>query len=201
VANWRRIVDTARGAQLFGLFKKPPSGPPKRLGYEDSCRRLQPRHLDAGAIPPLPDRMPAWDDELPGVSFFRTRLDGSDDLSDLTLPRTFFGRSEIQGTSFRNANLAQSRLCWNDFTEADFTGASLAGSDLRASQFIRVRFSGADLSDADLRQSHFDRCVFTDTRLAGAILTPEQGRQMVLSRHQRDEIAWTQDDGPEPGGG
>ena len=186
---------------MFGLFKKTPPELPQRLGYADSCRRLQPRHVEFDAIPPMPDRVPRADDEVPGVSFFRTRVDATDDLSNLTLARTFFGRSEIDGTPFRNTDLTESNLCWNDFTDVDFTHARLARSDLRASLFTRVRFVGADLSNADLRQSTFDACVFTDASMAGVVLTPAQGRTMPLSRRQRDEIAWTQDDGPEPAGG
>jgi BTB/POZ domain-containing protein KCTD9 len=185
---------------VFGLFKKnAPPGP--RLGYEESCRRLQPRHLDSGAIPPLPARVPQSDDEVLGVSFFRTLVDGTDDLANLTLPRTFFGRSEIAGASFRNTDLSESNLCWNDFIDVDFTHGRLAGSDLRASRFAQVRFISSDLARADLRQSLFEECVFKDATMAGTVLTSAQGRRMPLSDRQRAEIAWTDDDGPEPMGG
>ena len=184
---------------MFGMFKKKPPGP--RLSYDESCRHLQPRHLELGPIPPLPDRMPRADDEVLGVSFFRTLLEGADDLTNLTLPRTFFGRSEISKTSFRNTDLTESNLCWNDFKDVDFTEASLARSDLRASLFTRVRFSSADLSNADMRQSTFEYCVFTEATMAGTVLTPAQGKRLALSSKQRAEVAWTGDEGPEPPGG
>ncbi len=184
---------------MFGMFKRKPPGP--RLGYDESCRHLQPRHLERGQMPPLPDRMPHADDEVLGVSFVRTLLQGADDLGNLTLPRTFFGRSEINRSTFRNTDLTESNLCWNDFNDVDFTDALLARSDLRASLFTRVRFDSADLSNADLRQSTFEHCVFTNAMMAGTVLTPAQGRHLSLSARQRAEVAWTDDEGPEPLGG
>lgn len=184
---------------MLGMFKRKAPGP--RLSYDESCRRIQPRHLENGPIPPLPNQMPCADDDVLGVSFFRTLLEDADDLADLTLPRTFFGRSEIHRTSFRNTDLTESNLCWNEFKDVDFTDASLARSDLRASQFTRVRFSSADLSNADMRQSTFERCEFAGATMAGAVLTQAQGRLLSLSSKQRAEIAWTSDDGPEPSGG
>jgi len=71
-----------------------------RLSYEDSCRALQSRKIiDPGDIPPLPPRPPRYDDEVLGVSFFRTEL-ADTKLEHLTLPHTFFGRSEIRGSRF-----------------------------------------------------------------------------------------------------
>jgi hypothetical protein len=68
----------------------------ERLDYEASCRRLNVLGwADCEPTPPIPDHKPQCDDEEPlGVHFFRTRVEG--DLSGLTLPRTFFGRSEIK---------------------------------------------------------------------------------------------------------
>lgn len=184
---------------MFGLFRKEPL--PERLRYEDSCRRLQPRHLEPGPIPPLPDRMPHPEDSLLGVSFFRTLLEDADDLCNLTLPGSFFGRGEIRRSSFRNTDLSASFMCWNDFNEVDFTDAVLAGADLRASRFVRVRFDSADLSGADLRQSGVEHCVFTKATMYDTVLTHAQGTRLVLSAAQRARIAWTDHDGPEPPGG
>ena len=124
-----------------------------------------------------------------------------DDLSNLTLPRTFFGRSEINGATFRNTDLAESNLCWNDFIDVDFTNAVLAKSDLRAALFSNVKFVSTDLSNADLRQSTFKNCDFTNAWMNGAILTHDQTAVLGLSEEQRANIAWASDDGPEPAGG
>lgn len=173
-----------------------------KLSYEDSCRRLQESYLEAGEIPPLPPRMPQADDEEPlGVSFFRTSLGDGDDLSNLTLPRTLFCRSEIQDVLFRNTDFTESNLCWNDFIEVDFSDAILVRSDLRGSNFTRVNFASSDLSQADMRRSSFDECDFANASMAGTILTREQGESLSLSDSQRSEIAWTTDEGPEPDGG
>jgi uncharacterized protein YjbI with pentapeptide repeats len=172
-----------------------------RLSYEDSCKRLQPEILDAGVIPPAPGGVPRYDDESPGVSIFRMLLGADMDLSNLTLPRTFFGRSELSGTSFRNTDLTESNLCWNDFINVDFTGAVLSGADLRASNFEKVNFKGANLQGADMRRSSFTNCLFEHAVLDGAVLTNAQGKKMPLSGAQRLTISWTDDDGPEPDGG
>jgi uncharacterized protein YjbI with pentapeptide repeats len=176
--------------------------PASQLSYEESCRRLQEGYLEEGEIPPIPRRMPQADDEEPlGVNFFREFLGDGADLSNLTLPRTFFGRSEINNVFFQNTDLMESNLCWNDFIEVDFSDAILAGCDLRASNFTRVKFVATDLRQSDLRLSSFEECDFTNAEMAGTVLTPEQGQLMALNDKQRTEIAWTADPGPEPDGG
>ena len=96
--------------------------------------------LDPNELSSPPERMPRHDDEGPlGFSVFRQRLDDNLDLSDLSLPRTFFGRSEINRVCFRNTELRESNLCWNDFLGTDFTDADLARSDMRSSIFERDR--------------------------------------------------------------
>lgn len=172
-----------------------------RASYEESVRRLQKDYLEPGEIPPMPERMPRDDDEVPGVSFFRTFVGEHGDLSNLTLPRTFFGRSEINGALFCNTDLTESCLCWNNFTDVDFTGAVLARCDLRASNFTRTKFIRSDLRNADLRRSVFDGCLFDGALLDGAVMTTAQARNLPLSETQRRGIALTDDDGPEPDGG
>lgn len=175
----------------------------KRLEYEDSMRRL--RALDilgADEQPPMPDRIPQPEDDEPlGLRFFRTFLGEGADLSNLTLPRTFFGRSEVDGVSFRNSDLTESSLRWNDLADVDFTDAALARSDLRASSYIRVNFTRANLSGADMRLANFDDCVFDGAVMQGSLLTREQSMHLPLTAEQRSAIAWCDTDGPEPSGG
>jgi BTB/POZ domain-containing protein KCTD9 len=173
-----------------------------RLSYDLSCARSrQLGLLDADGHPYMPDRLPQHDDVAPlGVSIFRTRLDDAVDLSNLTLPRTFFGRSEINRVSFRNCDLHESNLCWNDFNGTDFTGADLAGSDMRSSLFQKVLFVTTNLSGADLRRSSFSDCNFEQAAMKGALLTQKQAAAMRLSRGQEGEIDWQDENGPEPGG-
>jgi BTB/POZ domain-containing protein KCTD9 len=145
---------------------------PNRKTYEESCELLQKLgYLEQGKIPPVPDRRPQYDDQEPlGVSFFRTAVTQGD-LENLTLPRTFFGRSAVGPVSFKNTDLSESSLCWNDFNEVDFTDADLPRSDLRASIFENVVFVRANLSGADMRHSNFLACDFTDADLRGVKLT------------------------------
>lgn len=172
-----------------------------RLSYEDSCRALQKLQLiDSGEIPPLPYRPPRHDDETIGVQFFRTMLTGVK-LEHLTLPHTFFGRSEIRAVSFRDTDLSGSTANWNDFIEVDFQEANLSGSDLRACLFERVRFTGASLAGVDFRYCGFKKCDFTNADLTDARLTRKVGAALRLSEEQQSVIDWQTEDGEEPEGG
>jgi hypothetical protein len=81
-----------------------------RLSYELSCARLRELGLlDRDSIAPMPERLPRYDDEEPlGLNVFRACLAAGLDLSDFSPPRTFFGRAEIKGVSFRNTDLRES---------------------------------------------------------------------------------------------
>jgi uncharacterized protein YjbI with pentapeptide repeats len=172
-----------------------------RLSYEDSCRVLQKRQLiEPGEIPPLPDGPPHHDDEAPGVQFFRTMLADAK-LENLTLPRTFFSRSEIRATSFRDTDLSESTANWNDFIEVDFSAADLSRSDLRVCLFERVQFKGANLAGVDLRYCGFKSCNFADAHLIDAKLTQKIGRILNLTPEQQSVIDWQAEDGDEPAGG
>ena len=173
----------------------------ERKGYSQSCDILHGFGLIDERQPPLPARMPRFDDEGPlGVSFFRTSI-GNAALDNLTLPRTFFGRSLIESVSFQNTDLSELCLCWNDFVSVNFTSANLSDCDLRASSYTGVNFSFADLTGADLRQSDFLDCDFGSANMSTTKLTAAQGQQLRLSDLQKSQISWKADDGDEPGGG
>jgi BTB/POZ domain-containing protein KCTD9 len=174
---------------------------PNRKPYEESCQFLKDQQLLEGdTLPELPARAPRYDDEQLGVSFFRTQLADSR-LEGLTLPRTFFGRSEIRGVSFRGSDLSQSTACWNDFVDVDFGEADLSEVDLRASIFQRVSFRGAILRGADLRRTSFTGCSFADADLTGAKLSRSFSWLFRLSSSQRRSVDWHSGPGPEPEGG
>ncbi len=172
-----------------------------RSSYSDSCLRLQSVGLlPAGEIPPLPDRAPRYDDEVLGVEFFRTLL-ADVELDDLTLPRTYFAKSEVRAASFRGADLSESTMCWNDFIAVDFRSASLQHADLRASSFERVTFDRADLTGADLRRSTFATCSWTGAVLTGARISRVVAQDLPLSEEQRGQLDLQETEGPEPDGG
>ena len=125
-----------------------------RFGYDHSIRRLRELGiLGPDERPPIRDHVPQPEDEEPlGLSFFRTFVGDGADLSNLSIPRTFFGRSEISNASFRNTDLSESNLRWNDFIDVDFTEATLAGADLRSSIYTRVNFTHTDLRGTDMRR-------------------------------------------------
>lgn len=199
------------GARLFGGARVRSDGPedPMPLSesmaqndYPSSCELLQTLDLlPEGAIPPMPRQRPRYDDEGPlGVSFYRTLL-AKVALDDLTLSRTYFGRSEISDVTFRRTDLAQSTLCWNDFNRVSFESANLSHSDLRACQYVHVSFQNADLSNCDLRRSLFEDCDFRGANLAGAKLTKSGASDLGLAIEQLDSINWQATEGREPGGG
>jgi BTB/POZ domain-containing protein KCTD9 len=175
-----------------------------RLNYSDSIRRIQELglgFLEPDAEPPVPDHVPQPEDEEPlGLSFFRTFVGEGADLSNLSIPRTFFGRSEISNVAFRNTDLSESNLRWNDFVDVDFTEATLVCADFRASIYTRVNFSRADLRGADMRRASFEDRVFDGAVMDGAVLTREEGSRLALSGAQKTAIAWCDDGGPEPTG-
>lgn len=171
-----------------------------RLSYLASCRHLG-RLGESGEPPSIPDRMPRYGGAEPwGVNFFREQVQEKD-FSNLTMPRTYFGRSEVKGVRFRNTDLTQSNLCWNDFIDVDFSEAILQACDLRCSLFESVRFIDTDLRAADLRRSSFKACLFDGANVQGAILTHAQGVRIALSKEQRISVDWCDDEGPEPDGG
>ena len=175
----------------------------QRLGYDDSIHRLRELgFLGADDKPPMPDHIPQPEDEEPlGLSFFRTFVGEGADLSNLSIPRTFFGRSEISNASFRNTDLTESNLRWNDFIDVDFTEATLARADFRASIYTRVNFTRADLRGADMRRADFEDCVLDGAAMDGTVLTRKQESRLSLSSVQKTAIAWCDADGPEPSGG
>jgi hypothetical protein len=178
--------------------------------YEDSFKELSERVEIIGDPRPTVDRPPRHDDDHPGPSLFRTRLEDIS-LADLRLPGLYVGRSELRRVSFRGSDLHFSAINWNDVVECDFRGTDFSGADLRATRFARCNFSKADLSGADLRGAEFDSCTFEGAKMRGAILhgrpkflgfiaTGFDQSSLPLSPAQRADVVWSTDT-PEPGGG
>jgi uncharacterized protein YjbI with pentapeptide repeats len=163
--------------------------------------RFMPRTGDGR--PFIPPGMPNYEDEELGVSFFKGGTEDAD-YSNLSLPRTFFGRSGFERVSFVNTDLSESRMCWNDFDDCDFSDADLLDCDMRASSFRRCKFTNARLLGADLRRSWFEDCEFHGAYLTGAKIVPEAGTTCIedyLTSQQTATVAWEDDHGPEPPGG
>jgi uncharacterized protein YjbI with pentapeptide repeats len=129
------LLGIAAGVVIVLIYRSWQSNrmPATHLDYDASIRRLQKLgYLGRNEHPPLRDRVPQPEDAEPlGLSFFRTRVGGGVVLGNLTIPRTFFGRSEMDHCSFQKTDLTESNLRWNEFTDVDFTEAVLARSDLR----------------------------------------------------------------------
>lgn len=175
-----------------------------RRSVEESWQWLEQNGYEAPRLPDggpfIPQQMPSTDDEELALRFFRTLLE-DEALADLTIPRTYVGRSGFTRVSFHNTDLHESRMCWNDFIQCDFTDADLSGCDMRSSSWESCSFVRCNLSDADLRGADLDRCDFTGASLAGAKLTRLGGARLALDPRQRSEIEWHWLAGPEPPGG
>ena len=157
-----------------------------RLSYEESCVQLG---HDPSDIPPLKDRPPRSDDEVLGLSFYKSGIE-QEEWRSLTVPRTFIGRSLIEDTSIVDCDLSESVLCWNDFISVDFSESDFSQADMRYSIFLSVNFSNCILRHADFRGSGIEECDFSGADLAGAILeTPEHGR-LPLTPEQKNSIQW-----------
>ena len=186
------------------LFTEKAKAYPKeeRRSYKNSCLYLENLgFIDKGKIPQPPDKMPRYDDPEPlGVNFFRLEVHNQN-FENLTLKRTFFGRSEIAKCSFANSDLSESNLCWNDFINVKFDRALLTRADLRSSIFSKVSFLGTDLSEADLRRSTYENCNFQNANLTKAVATLSQAKSLKLTKQQQEQVNWTSDEGEEPDGG
>jgi len=174
------------------------SNKPPRKSFDESCQILR----DLGFIKPdeqpvIPPCQPKYEDEEPlGVSFFRWIIEDMI-LADLTLPRTYFGKSEFINCAFRNCDLNDSNLIWNDFKQIDFSHSNLSNSDMRGSVFDSCSFVKADLTSADLRQSSFNGCKFTGARMKGAKVEDYWQDQLPWTKQQMSDIDWQDDPGPD----
>lgn len=170
-----------------------------RLGYQDSFDRAKKSQSLLGSPRPDVTERPRHDDVQPGPSFFKAELIKTD-LSELTLPGLFIGRSDLRGVNLSASDLRLSTLCWNEFILCDFRGATLLKSDLRASNFDRCTFKDAVLDGCDLRHATFEACDFSGASMKGALLTNGQRKKLPLTQDQVDVIDWVQLGGAFPDG-
>ena len=156
---------------------------------------------------PRPDvaSPPRHDDPAPGPTIFRYIVDDAD-LSSITLPGLYVGRSSLTNVSFAGGDLRLSTSNWSNFMTCDFSGCNLAGADLRACVFQGCSFGNADLRGVDLRHSTFQACSFTGARLQDAKvvrigwLARARRRRPAFSAEQEAQLTWSEP-GPEPHGG
>lgn len=169
-----------------------------RRSYEESFATLAEAVEIVGEPRPVVTRPPRADDQEFGPSIFRSLVEGAD-LSELTLPGLYVGRSELRRVYFAGSDLQLSTFNWNDVSACSFYRCDLSGADLRACSFERCAFTQADLAQADLRHSSFKDCDFTGARLDGAMLFPHQRPLLRLAPEQDGVVAWS-DESAEPSG-
>jgi hypothetical protein len=206
LAHCRGSHGHTRGCWLLELLLDRPE---PRRPIEETWPHLERQELEMPRTPKgepfVKSRMPHPGDEGPlGFYYYKHHVEDAD-LANLTLPRTFFGRSGLYRVRFRNTDLSQSWMCWNDFIDCDFSGAELSDCQMRASIFSHCRFVGANLCQADMRRSSFKGCDFTHARMNGAKAHHPQREEYRLWRRlsepQQKAVQWSEDPGPEPDGG
>jgi uncharacterized protein YjbI with pentapeptide repeats len=171
--------------------------------YEESIEQLR----SQGIVSPeeqlvIPERMPQYDDEeITGLSFFKTLIEEDIDLSNLSIPRTFINRSVCKNVSFENTDAHDSNFSWNDFTDVNFSGGIFDTSDFRSSNYKNCNFTLSSLVEVDMRHANFESCNFDKATINKTILSKRQLSSMHLSQEQTDSIDLREDDGPEPNGG
>jgi len=170
-----------------------------RRSYQESFAALAESVEIVGEPRPVVSRPPRADDLEFGPSIFRTLVEGVD-LSELTLPGLYVGRSELRGVFFAGSDLRLSTFNWSDISACSFYRCDLSGADLRGCSFEKCSFTQADLSQTDLRHSNFKDCDFTGARLQAALLLPYQRPLLLLSAEQDAVVAWS-DESAEPSGG
>ena len=122
----------------------------------------------------------------PGATCRFNRINGADvsgaDWSELVLYRGELIDSVAVGTSFRDAEMVQTRIVRSDLTGADLSGSTLYGAfltdsvlrnaDLRNADLRFADFSGADLTGADLTGAQIEDTVF-DTAIVSSTVMPD----------------------------
>ncbi|HEY9713800.1 MAG TPA: pentapeptide repeat-containing protein [Chroococcales cyanobacterium] len=168
--------------------------------WSDLQERGIPMPFDSNGNPFVPIKMPRFDDEELGFQFFKEFAEHLN-LDNLSLPKTYVGRSELKLITFINTDLSSSSMCWNDFIACDFSDADLSNSDLRFAIFAGCKFDGAHLSGTDLRGSTFVTCSFGGATMNNATVETDNALRADLSEDQIKAITWAPDAGPEPDGG
>lgn len=169
------------------------------LSYDESFDTLKKAAGLEGQPRPDVSRRPAYDDEPPGPSFFRTSV-ADQRFGNIKLPGLYIGRSELANGVFAGSDLHLAAWNWSEFKECDFSRCDLHDSDLRACEFENCNFSNADLRKCDLRGSRFVECDFTGARLDQALVLEEQRSELRLTPEQQAAVTWT-DAYEEPPGG
>lgn len=172
----------------------------KRMTFAESWAFLKRKRLmSLKGSPSVIDHHAGWDREgdPTNIDFFRTAWEDAD-LANLTIPRLYINRSDLQQVSFRNSDLNQSFMCWNDFVDCDFTDADLTCCDMRRSLFRGCKFIRCKMVAAYLSGSEFDDCDFTDADLRGAIIDTDT--DIDLTDEQMNVLECVMES-PEPKGG
>lgn len=128
------------------------------------------------------------------------------DLSGLDLSHRNLINAIFAGARMYETNLAQSELCFSDFTDATlfvcdmhgitaeesiFKNAVADGCDLRGASFTHSNFSGALLENCRIERSNWTNCCVDGTEFSQT-----SRKQANMNHVSDDEQDWSQDSGP-----
>ncbi len=106
------------------------------------------------------------DCDLQAVDLFQAELQGST-FRRANLANANLSKANIDGCAFNEASMQQVSAMRIVSTDVGFNATSLISGDLRLSKFIRGDFSRANLTGANLEGCTFDECKFCDSDLTG----------------------------------
>ena len=90
---------------------------------------------------------------LKGARFDRADLSADMRNQSMGLMRGVFRSADLEGASFREANLARVVLEYARLRDADLAGANLAGSEMGGADLTGASIAGADFSNADVNSA------------------------------------------------
>lgn len=96
--------------------------------------------------------------DFTSVSATGAKFDGADLSADeknqsMGLMRGAFKSANLDGASFKNANLSRVLMEYTSAKNADFEGANLSGSELGGSDFSGANVKGANFTNADVNSA------------------------------------------------
>ncbi len=112
----------------------------------------------------------------------RLNLSG-EDLSNGVFLNTDFGRTDLKGARFVDAELSMA-----DFAKARLAGADLSGANMVKTQGDRANFKQAKLMGVDMTKAEMSRTDFSGADFTGAVMVKAELGRAVLAGARLDRV-------------
>lgn len=125
--------------------------------------------------------------DFTNASLINAKFDGADLSADeknqsMGLMRGVFKDADLDGASFRDANMSRVLMEFASLRGADLTDANLRGSDL----------AGADLRDANVKDANFDGADLNSARI-GRLKNAAAAKNLDKAKNLERAIGWRSD--------